>query len=36
MKKEKVVIEKELMDYENLVSFRCLDPDNHKIEVYLE
>ncbi|OLS26808.1 MAG: hypothetical protein HeimC3_07000 [Candidatus Heimdallarchaeota archaeon LC_3] len=36
MRKEKVVIDKELMDYENLVSFRCLDPDNHKIEIYLE
>ena len=36
MIKKNIIIDKELIDEDDLVSFRCLDPDKHKIEVYWE
>ena len=36
MQKEKVLIEKPIYEEEQFVSFRCLDPDEYKIEVYWE
>lgn len=36
MQKEKVLIEKPIFEDEEFVSFRCLDPDEYKIEVYWE